>query len=55
MTPDELDELKRKDLWGELPSEPRSAWREDVADENTQLGYWDWVERNLEMKEDEKS
>lgn len=47
----EVDALMSADLWSEHPANDREGWRQDVADGNTQLGYWDWVKRNIEMEE----
>lgn len=30
-------------IWGELEDYPRSDWIAEVQNQNTQLGYWDWV------------
>jgi hypothetical protein len=29
--------------WGGHPDYEFDEWRQEVADENTLLGYWDWV------------
>lgn len=34
--------------WGEHPDWPRQVWREDVINENTQCGYWEWVFNNIQ-------
>ena len=34
--------------WGEHPSWPVSDWRNEVADDDTRLGYWGWVSARLE-------
>jgi hypothetical protein len=39
---------QRQGTWAELPEYPRHAWRHEVEEQNTQLGYWDWVEHQLE-------
>lgn len=33
-----------EDPWGEDPDYPRVNWRYEVGEEETSLGYWDWVE-----------
>jgi hypothetical protein len=38
-------------LWGEDEEYPRSAWKYDVADDATNLGYWEWVENQKAMNE----
>jgi len=30
--------------WGEHPDYPVSDWQYEVANGDTRLGYWDWVE-----------
>lgn len=30
-------------IWGECGDYPRANWRSEVSNEDTQLGYWDWV------------
>ncbi|QBJ04459.1 hypothetical protein HOV23_gp114 [Pseudomonas phage Lana] len=34
--------------WGEHPWNTREEWRREVADENTQLGYWAWVHSKVQ-------
>jgi hypothetical protein len=29
--------------WGEHPDHPCQQWMEDVSNEGTRMGYWDWV------------
>jgi hypothetical protein len=36
--------------WTEHPAFPRGDWKEEVAADNTQLGYWDWVSHKREEK-----
>ena len=45
-----LHKYHKDDLWAEHPgaSYNREAWREQVAAENTQLGYWEWASDELE-------
>lgn len=31
------------DVWGECAQFPRVTWRFEVANEETNLGYWEWV------------
>lgn len=34
--------------WTEDANWPRSEWQQDVANGDTQLGYWPWVAHNAE-------
>lgn len=36
-------------LWGEHPDYPRKDWAYEVGNNDTNLGYWDWVSHRLEM------
>jgi hypothetical protein len=29
--------------WGEIANYPRADWKYEVANDDTVLGYWDWV------------
>lgn len=44
-----------EDLWQEDPEHPREDWRLEVRDDNTLLGYWNWVAAQREQAEDEES
>jgi hypothetical protein len=46
---DHGDEVKDHDLWGEDKSYPRADWRYEVGNEDTNLGYWEWVEHQKEI------
>lgn len=48
---DELDAEYNKDGDGQHPVHTRAEWRNDVAQENTSLGYWQWLADLLEMIE----
>lgn len=37
--------------WGEHPDWPSQVWREEVQNENTQCGYWEWVYNNVQNGE----
>lgn len=37
------DYVERVGAWGEHPVFVRSQWKQEVADDNTQLSYWEWV------------
>ncbi|TAN06802.1 MAG: hypothetical protein EPN36_03475 [Rhodanobacteraceae bacterium] len=39
--------------WGEHPEFPMEDWKFEVGEGNTRLGYWAWVEGQLDMKRDE--
>jgi len=41
------------DTWGAHPKFPRRDWRHEVAEESTQLGYWEWVESQIAQWDDE--
>ena len=52
------DELHDKypgpnDTWGEHPHYTREDWKQEVGDDNTLLGYWAWVEHELEIEEED--
>ena len=50
--PSSIELLMAEDLWGEHPIYSRDDWQSEVLQENTQLGYWDWVGHQLEMNGD---
>jgi hypothetical protein len=35
-------------VWGEHPNYPVADWKHEIANDDTRLGYWDWVEHRLE-------
>jgi hypothetical protein len=37
--------------WGECPDWSREDWRTEVSDEETQLGYWEWVYNKVQNEE----
>lgn len=39
------------DWWSEDSDYPVADWQHEVAEDNTRLGYWDWVEVTREMVE----
>jgi hypothetical protein len=43
IVPPSLRELQ-ENVWAELAGFPKSDWRKEVADDETHLGYWEWVE-----------
>jgi hypothetical protein len=34
--------------WGEHPEHEVGAWAEEVANEDTRLGYWEWVASRID-------
>lgn len=44
-----MHSLQALDAWSEHPEYHRIDWRMDVAGENTQRGYWDWVDASIEI------
>lgn len=41
------------DLWGEHPKYPKGDWRYEIDNNDTILGYWEWVYMKLEGEESE--
>lgn len=39
------------DVWGEHPHYDRSSWRHEVSNEDTNLGYWEWVVHQIEAND----
>jgi ATP-dependent helicase YprA (DUF1998 family) len=39
----EITRRRAQDQWSEDSTYPRAAWRSEVANQDTQLGYRDWV------------
>ena len=39
-------------VWGEHPEHPVSDWAAEAYDDNTRLGYWEWVEACIDNGED---
>jgi hypothetical protein len=33
--------------WGEHPEYPLEDWRREVAENDTRMGYWEWVAVNI--------
>lgn len=40
--------------WGQHPRFTMEDWRHEVSNEDTRIGYWDWVEKSLAYAEDEE-
>jgi hypothetical protein len=48
-SPEEIVQyMKNTDMWGQDPFHDRKEWKDAVATGDTQLGYWDWLQSNLE-------
>ena len=39
-------------VWDEDPDYPVDDWQHEVANDDTRLGYWPWVEDQKEAEED---
>jgi hypothetical protein len=37
--------------WSEYPDYPVNDWKDDVANDGTKQGYWEWVEAQEEERE----
>ena len=49
----ELDRMnaQREDQpWTEYAAYPVQDWQHEVLNDNTRLGYWDWVEASIEWR-----
>lgn len=40
-------------IHGECPKWTREEWRLEVAERNTQLGYWEWVLHSIEADDED--
>ncbi len=49
----QLDDKYNPDGGGEHPVYTRDDWRQEVGEENTLRGYWDWVAAQLETAQDD--
>lgn len=52
-SPDQLDDDYNQSGFGEHPMFPREAWQEAVANEDTLLGYWQWLYHQIQEQEQE--
>ena len=43
-----------EDFWGEDPDYPVSLWQHEVEEDDTRVGYWDWVLLRRQEAEDEE-
>ena len=50
----EVQVLVNGDAWSEHPKFPRQDWRAEVAAGDSQRGYWDWVNGQLEAERHNK-
>lgn len=48
-----IRETARGALWKEDPDFPRQDWRDEVDNDDTLLGYWDWVAYRREVAADD--
>jgi hypothetical protein len=39
--------------WGEHPDHPVADWQAEVANDETRLGYWYWVEARLDSADED--
>jgi hypothetical protein len=49
----QVQALFEKDAWSEHSDHTREAWRDEVREGNTQIGYWEWVSNQIWEAEDE--
>lgn len=42
------------DPWDVCPAYPVADWQREVAENNTRLGYREWVNHQLEINQDEE-
>lgn len=48
MTMLDADRLRRQyGSWGSHPEHPIADWQCEVANDETRLGYWEWLENKL--------
>lgn len=40
--------------WGEHPGYPVAEWASEALNNDTRVGYWDWVRLNIEQEEDDE-
>lgn len=43
------------DFWGQAPDYPLEDWQYEVANDDTRLGYWDWVLCQKEQADEERA
>ncbi len=40
-----------RDVWGSDPLYPVGDWQYEVANDETRLGYWEWVENQRDAED----
>lgn len=43
---------KPENIWSEDPEHPVADWKYEVANDDTRLGYWEWVGHQKEIHEE---
>ncbi len=51
---DDVMKLMTADAWSEHPQFKRLDWLENVMSKDTQRGYWDWVNAQIEEFENDE-
>lgn len=51
MTRQEIEAAKAADLWANIKEFPRRMWADEVSAGDTQRGYWDWVDAQLDARD----
>jgi len=46
-------EAQPRSIWDEDPKFPASEWRREAWEDNTRLGYWEWVQHQRESAAEE--
>lgn len=49
LTADQLDHKYNQDGGGQHPVHTRDDWINAVSNDETLIGYWDWVEHQIEL------
>lgn len=42
--------MNENDIWADDPDYPADDWKAEVSNDDTRLGYWQWVEAQREWK-----
>lgn len=45
----EVLQMRDDNMWGSHEGWPVEDWQREVAEDNTRLGYWEWVEANVDL------
>lgn len=48
-----VNALEKANVWDEYTEFPRHDWAYEVENDDTNLGYWDWVRNKIEALEEE--